>query len=50
MQQTGTKGIGDLTWLGGKGDPLEIVQEIKIWSHYQMVYTQTRICPRQWYA
>ena len=32
MQQTDTKGVQVLAWLGWKGDPLEIMQEIKIWS------------------
>ena len=32
MQQTGTKGIQDKVWLGGKGDPERIVQETKIWT------------------
>ena len=31
MQQTSTKGVQDLAWLGGKGDPLGIVQEIETW-------------------
>ena len=30
MQHTGIKSIQNLKWLGGKGDPLGIVQEIKI--------------------
>ena len=34
--------------LGGKGDLLGIVQEIKIWQYYQIVYIQTRICPWEW--
>ena len=29
MQQTGTKGEQVQPWLGGKGDPLGIMQEIK---------------------
>ena len=33
--------------LSGKVDPLVIVQEIKIQPFYQMVYAQTRICPRK---
>ena len=35
----------DCAWLGGKGDPLRIVQEIKIWPCWQMVFAQTRIYP-----
>ena len=34
-------------WLGGKGIPLGIVQEIEIWSYYQMVYAQTKIHPEE---
>ena len=33
-----------------EGDLLGIVQEIKIWSYYQIVYAQTRICSREWDA
>ena len=33
---------------GGKGDALGIVQEIEIWSYKQIVYAQTKICPRWW--
>ena len=33
-----------------EGDPLEIEQEIKIWLYKQMVWEQTRICPRKWDA
>ena len=46
MQQTGTKGIQKRARPGGEGDPLGIVQEIKIWPYYQMVYTENRIHPR----
>ena len=31
--------------MGGKGDPLGIVQEIEIWPYEQMVSAQPRICP-----
>ena len=31
MQQIGAKRVQNKAWLGGKGDPLEIVQESKIW-------------------
>ena len=41
------KKIKDKAWLGWKGDPLGIVQETKIWTCWQMVYAQTRICPRK---
>ena len=47
MKQTDAKGLQDNAWLGGKDDPLEIVQEIKIWPYYQMVYAQNRIGPRK---
>ena len=33
-------------WQDRKGDLLGIVQKIKIWSFYQMVYAQTRIRPK----
>ena len=36
--------------LSGKGDPLGIVQEIKIWLYYQMISVQTKISPRKWDA
>ena len=39
-----------MTLLDGKGDPLRIEQEIKIWLYYEIVYTQTRICPKEWYT
>ena len=29
MQQTRTKGVQDVAWLGGKGEPLGIVQKLK---------------------
>ena len=45
MQQTEVKGIPDLAWLSGKGEPLVIVQAIKIWPFLQLVYAQTRISP-----
>ena len=44
MQQTNTKRVQDLTRLGGKGDPLGIVQKIQIWPLYQMVYAWAGIC------
>ena len=47
MQKAGAKGIQDKALLGGKGDPLTNVQEIKIGPFYQMVWEQTRICPRK---
>ena len=37
MQQTCTKGIQDLVWLGEKGDPLGIMQEVKILPFLQML-------------
>ena len=48
MKQTSTKRLEDLTWLGGKGYPLGIVQEIDVWPYYQIVHVQTRICPGEW--
>ena len=33
MQQTGAKEVQDLTRLGGKGNLLEIVQEIVTWQY-----------------
>ena len=45
MQQITTKREWDLTWLGGQGDPLGIVQEIYIWPYEQVVYAQPRIRP-----
>ena len=43
MQQISTKRVKDLTWLGGEGDPLGIVQETEIWSCEQVVYALPRI-------
>ena len=34
--------------MGGKGYPLRIVQEIKMWPYNQMVYAQARIGPKEW--
>ena len=48
MQLTGTKEIQVLLWLGGKTNPLWIVQEIKISPYKQMVYAKTRIRPGKW--
>ena len=48
MQQISTKRI--LAQLGGQGDPLEIVQEIKIRSNKWLVYAQLRICCKKWDA
>ena len=50
MQQTSAQRIEEETRLNGEGDPLGIIQEIKIWPYYQMVYTQTRIRSREWDA
>ena len=47
-KRTCTKGVQDKAWLGGKGDPLGIVQEIEIWSYYQMLHAQTRIRQGEW--
>ena len=42
------KRITRVGMIGWKGDPLGIVQEIKIWLCLQMVYALTRIFPRKW--
>ena len=47
MQQTCTKGVQFLAQLGGDGDLLGIVREIKIWPYYQMIDAQTSICPKR---
>ena len=47
MMQTNRERVQDETWLGGKNDPMGIVEKKLIWP-YQMVYAQTRICPREW--
>ena len=44
MQQTSVKEVG---MSGRKGDSMGIVQEIEFWLHYQVVYAQTRIRPRE---
>ena len=36
--------------MGGQGDPLRIVQEIKVWPCKQMVYAQPRISLGEWHA
>ena len=33
---------------GLETNPLIIVQETEIWQLYQMIYAQTRNCPREW--
>ena len=50
MLQISTKGVQDLVPLSGQSDQLGIVQGIKNWSYYQMVYTQTRIPHKNWDA
>ena len=47
MQQTSTKGLQNLERLGGKGDPLRIVQETEFRPYSLMVYKQTRIRHRK---
>ena len=47
MLKMSTKREQDWAWLGGKGNPLRIVQEIKIWTYNQMVFALTRIRPRE---
>ena len=39
MQQTTAKGLQDKARLSGKGNRLDIMQEIEIKPDYQMVYT-----------
>ena len=39
MQQTSPKGGQVHIWMSGKGDPLGIVQEVKICQCNQMIYT-----------
>ena len=46
MQKTSTKRVQDETWLGGKDDPLWIMQEILIWPYYQMVETRIHLGER----
>ena len=48
MQQSSIKGVQDQPWLGGKSDPLGIVQEIEIWLYDQMVYAQATVSLREW--
>ena len=50
MPQIGSKVLQEQAWLGGKGDRLVTVQEIKVWQYWQIVYTQTRCCPNKWEA
>ena len=40
--------IQNLVGLCKEGDPLGIVQEMKIWPLYQMINAQTRIRPWEW--
>ena len=42
------KRIQDEAWLCGKGYILRIVQRIKISPHWQMVFSQIRLCLRKW--
>ena len=37
MNQTGPKEVPDWTWVRGKGDPLGVVQEFRIWAYWQIV-------------
>ena len=50
MQQISTEILQDKTWLGWKGDPLGIVQEVKILLYEQIVYAKPRIHPEEWHA
>ena len=38
------------TWLGWEGDSLGIVQDVENWLYFQMIYTETGICPEEWDA
>ena len=48
MQQISTERVKDLTWLGGQGYSVGIVQETEVWPYEQIVDAQPRICPREW--
>ena len=50
MQHTGAKRVQDLTPLVVEGDLLGIVQKIKIWPSYWIIYAQTRIRSIEWDA
>ena len=50
IQNTISKAVQDKAWLSRKGDLLGIVQEVKIWPFYQIVYAQTRIRLIEWDA
>ena len=47
MLQISTKRVQDKEQLGGKGDPLGIVEAITFGPLWQMVHTQARIDPRK---
>ena len=48
IQQISLKRIQAKQQLSGKGNPLGIVVQIKIWQYSQTVCTQTRICTREY--
>ena len=48
MQQICIKRVQDKTLVGVEGVLQRLVQATEIWLYYQMVYAQTRICPREW--
>ena len=48
MLQTSTKGIQEYAWLGKKGDPLGTMQQTKVWTCWQMIYTNQNISYKMW--
>ena len=48
MQQIGIERVQEQAWIGRDVDSLEIVQAAKIWPYWEIVYTQTIICPEKW--
>ena len=48
MQPISTERVKDYTWLGGQGDPLEILQETEVWPCEHRIYAQPRICSGEW--
>ena len=41
IKKTHAKELKEKVWQGAKGDPLKIVQKIKICQNYRMVYVVT---------
>ena len=46
MQQAAKGGVSDYAWLDRKSDPLGIVQKIECWPLHHMVYSATKISPK----